>query len=158
MAKGWLFLGRNKQSKTEAVNVDNGALEVKTVGNKVSLLSSLSDVRNGGPSATRLFGDDVSPPSTAVPLDVSASKVTTIYIHNNTDHSFDITIIFTSNFAVGRDNWRKKELALGTIAAGATLWISESTTPALKDRFMGLSVQIPVASGTVGTIYCDIIG
>ena len=33
MAKGWLFLGRNKQSKTEAVNVDNGALEVKTVGN-----------------------------------------------------------------------------------------------------------------------------
>ena len=36
MAKGWLFLGRNKQSKTEAVNVDNGALEVKTVGNIVS--------------------------------------------------------------------------------------------------------------------------
>ena len=35
MAKGWLFLGRNKQSKTEAVNVDNGALEVKTVGNNV---------------------------------------------------------------------------------------------------------------------------
>ena len=39
MAKGWLFLGRNKQSKTEAVNVDNGALEVKTVGNKVLIYS-----------------------------------------------------------------------------------------------------------------------
>ena len=39
MAKGWLFLGRNKQSKTEAVNVDNGALEVKTVGNIAALQS-----------------------------------------------------------------------------------------------------------------------
>ena len=48
MAKGWLFLGRNKQSKTEAVNVDNGALEVKTVGNIGSLTTFVNqqEIRN----------------------------------------------------------------------------------------------------------------
>ena len=58
MAKGWLFLGRNKQSKTEAVNVDNGALEVKTVGNIVAdAYYTWGWVNGTGTGATNLRGE-----------------------------------------------------------------------------------------------------
>ena len=137
MAKGWLFLGRNKQSKTEAVNVDNGALEVKTVGNIV-LKEWIDTIRIGG--FRRWHGENQWGGAEVIPVNTLKVQDISVWYKNKMTVSATLEIYRCPRSTNANDSEQIGENI--SVPAGAEIWVTSSEIPALAKPMQGIAVAL----------------